>query len=370
MPKLPKNAFTLVELLVVISIISILSVIGLVVFTNIQKSARDSKRKADIDSISKAYEAKYSTGGQYQKLSDDDFGSGKIPISPEGSIYQYVSGPDAPGPTLSGFLVCAALDGFSGQCNGSPSQTTCFCRRSTQGSTTDGPGGDTGGGNEVATCPSIPGLAGYWKMDEGAGNTASDSSGGGNSVSLKNGVAWDLGKVYGAVKLDGSDDFLESNQVFDVTTTTSWTISAWIRPQGTSGGSTIAAISTNPQNYIYLHRIENGLGWRVVRNGGEISRKRAAGSFVADNWYHIVLAYQSGVPDVAAYVNGNQLGPRSQQAYDSPPNVSSKTWFGRIFTPDVSMFYSGLLDEFRIYTRALDFSEVNALYNSGAGCTN
>ncbi|MBU1000240.1 prepilin-type N-terminal cleavage/methylation domain-containing protein, partial [Patescibacteria group bacterium] len=47
------KGFTLVELLVVISIIAILSVIGIVVFTGVQKGARDAKRKADINAIAK-----------------------------------------------------------------------------------------------------------------------------------------------------------------------------------------------------------------------------------------------------------------------------------------------------------------------------
>ena len=51
--------FTLVELLVVISIIAVLSVIGVTVFSGVQKSARDAKRRGDIDAISKALEVHY-----------------------------------------------------------------------------------------------------------------------------------------------------------------------------------------------------------------------------------------------------------------------------------------------------------------------
>lgn len=81
---LPKNkGFTLVELLVVITIIAILSAIGLVIFTNVQKGARDSKRKGDIDAIAVALEAnKPQGGGDYIVLNDNQFTGGKIPEDP------------------------------------------------------------------------------------------------------------------------------------------------------------------------------------------------------------------------------------------------------------------------------------------------
>lgn len=50
-----KKGFTLVELLIVISIISILAVIGGVVFSKVIPSARDARRKADLDQLMKAY---------------------------------------------------------------------------------------------------------------------------------------------------------------------------------------------------------------------------------------------------------------------------------------------------------------------------
>lgn len=48
--------FTLVELLVVIAIIAILSTIGMVVYGNMNKSARDTKRRSDIHAIALALE--------------------------------------------------------------------------------------------------------------------------------------------------------------------------------------------------------------------------------------------------------------------------------------------------------------------------
>lgn len=81
--KFNKKGFTLIELLVVISIIAILSVIGITVFQGQQKSARDARRRADIESIAQAMEAQKPSGSvTYKALEKNYFSAGIIPADP------------------------------------------------------------------------------------------------------------------------------------------------------------------------------------------------------------------------------------------------------------------------------------------------
>lgn len=60
-----RNAFTLVELLVVISIIAVLATIGLTIYSGAQKSARIAKRVEDLRNIKVALEIYYSRNNVY-----------------------------------------------------------------------------------------------------------------------------------------------------------------------------------------------------------------------------------------------------------------------------------------------------------------
>lgn len=59
------KAFTLIELIIVMSIISILIVGGYASYTNSFKSSRDGRRKADLASIQRALELYYEDVGAY-----------------------------------------------------------------------------------------------------------------------------------------------------------------------------------------------------------------------------------------------------------------------------------------------------------------
>lgn len=71
--------FTMVELLIVVVIIGILSVIGLNNFISSQLKARDSQRKSDLATLSKALEMYFNDKNQYPadtngEISDIDWG--------------------------------------------------------------------------------------------------------------------------------------------------------------------------------------------------------------------------------------------------------------------------------------------------------
>lgn len=106
--------FTLIELMVAISIVAILSIVGIVVYTNVQKTARDSRRSQDLNSIANALESKKQAGGVvYQALTAAEFSGGVVPKDPKADstgsdnqkycFWGNTDVPPTPGPTAPAY---------------------------------------------------------------------------------------------------------------------------------------------------------------------------------------------------------------------------------------------------------------------------
>lgn len=87
-----KSAFTLLELLVVMAIMAILTVLGIRSFGSIQIKSRDSHRKQDMQSISKALELYYNDFKRYPYSSSngeiEGCGVGALQACPWGYAWQ------------------------------------------------------------------------------------------------------------------------------------------------------------------------------------------------------------------------------------------------------------------------------------------
>lgn len=115
-----KKGFSLIELLVVVAIIAILSAIGIAAFRNVTDNARDAKRKADVEAITKALENQYNPEtGQYPTSLESSFFTGNaLPQKPEGGSYEVKLNNNK-----DGFQICATLDDGGTQ----------YCKQSSQG---------------------------------------------------------------------------------------------------------------------------------------------------------------------------------------------------------------------------------------------
>ena len=184
------------------------------------------------------------------------------------------------------------------------------------------------------------GLVSYWKFDETEGTDAADSSGKGKGGSLKNttGTEWTVGRIGGALSFDGVDGYVEMGGA-DVAPP--WTVAVWVIRQDAPGNS---AILNSPT---YSVRLEN---WDSVGFTHYKVRDYEFGySAPVDEWIH--LAFVGSATDTALYVNGAYHGA-------VPASISAPMWS---MSRDGKDRLNGILDDLRVYGRALAAGEIAAL---------
>src|SRR5688572_24925545 len=124
------------------------------------------------------------------------------------------------------------------------------------------------------------GLTGYWKFDEAAGTTASDSSGSSNAGTLVSGPAWTpSGKVNGALSLDGVDDYVSLRSQ---SLPSAFTLSAWVNVTG-NAETTLFAINNR---LFYVDSSNTYAFWNNQSTGSG-----SFGDVPAGSWQHITYTY-------------------------------------------------------------------------------
>jgi len=198
-----------------------------------------------------------------------------------------------------------------------------------------------------------PALTGWWKLDEGNGPTANDSSGNGNDGTI-NGATWTTGKFNGALDFDGIDDYVEiGTNNFNVN---AGTLSLWVRASGfTTSYSFIFGHSTIPAFANRIQLYTNDLSGNLDLGLGDSHRLRTdIIGLDTGVWYHIALTWDGTNYNV--YVNGSLL---ANGAYSG---LSSLNPFADIGNNGVAskrtQAWDGIIDEVRIYNRTLSQQEV------------
>src|SRR3989344_3840895 len=198
----------------------------------------------------------------------------------------------------------------------------------------------------ISKPPTNLGLVGYWSMNEGTGSYAGDSSGNKNTGTLTNGPTWVDGKRGKALNFDGSNDF---------------TACAWFKDDGVVNGTHERIIDKSYQNGFWIGRnntVTNSWG------GGVLEAVSPYGRFVtlSDGVWHHICSKREGTTHTIIGDGGavSTSGTVANTVLDS-----TAVRIG-IYHVENSGQFGGLIDEARVYTRALSAAEIQALYNSGA----
>ena len=207
------------------------------------------------------------------------------------------------------------------------------------------------------------GTTGLWYLDDGSGSVAVDSVGSNNGV-LGGGASFPGdGLIGGAVELDGSDDHVDIGAAV-VDTTKSYTVSAYVRLDSSSGTQTVLSQDGNRSSGFFL-QVHDGKWVFAVPSADsdsfDISRASSSSVVLAGVWTHLVGVHDGEADELRLYVNGEQDGTA---AFASPWSAAGSLVFGRGKYQGGSVdFLDGRIDEVRTYDRALASNEIAELYD-------
>jgi hypothetical protein len=215
----------------------------------------------------------------------------------------------------------------------------------------------------VAVSPDLT-LKGYWKLDDGSGTTASDSSGNANHGTLlpapPNGPVWTTGHLNGALEFDGTNDYVNVG-TSDFGATSEITIAFWVYATGSGTGyQTLIARNLSVHSFAVELSKTTAKFRTVIRTAAGTNYLNSNAVLPPDSWHHFALTYRSG--ERVVYVDSVRDNSNALTG-DLRPYASDTTTLG---TNGVGQFFRGRLDDVRIYSRALTAQEVEALFGGAA----
>ncbi|WP_410584006.1 LamG domain-containing protein [Amycolatopsis sp. lyj-108] len=223
-----------------------------------------------------------------------------------------------------------------------------------------------------------------WQLDESGGIKVSDSTGA-RTGTLEPGTQFAPGRVGNAVQFDGKTGAIGTTGV-DLRTDESFSVSAWVYMDRRSDiVSKLTALSVDGERTSKFRLGHVADEMNATCFGGEFENPNACGKWVFEmaetdtdttvaraavpafpaemnSWVHLAGTYDRQTKKTWLYVNGKRVGDAT---LNGRWQASGGAQIGRGLTADKpSQFWTGRVDDVRVYTTALDKDRVSGLYKS------
>ncbi|MCS7254612.1 MAG: CehA/McbA family metallohydrolase [Armatimonadota bacterium] len=223
----------------------------------------------------------------------------------------------------------------------------------------------------------LHGLEGFWRLDDGVGEVASDASGNGRHGKIVRAewVRSDNADAF-ALKFDGLFSFVDiAGEPFQFREEV--TIAAWINPSDLSSEGAIVSLGReHPSSGYHLIHSGGALNFLVATEkrarvgSGALFRLSTKPVLQLGKWVHVAATYSANRDEAIIYVDGE---PAAKSKADG--KIAYYAVWGIQYPPITigdrshqKPFWSfdGLIRNVRIYSRALSYEEISAIYSDEA----
>jgi hypothetical protein len=212
----------------------------------------------------------------------------------------------------------------------------------------------------TVTAAAPTGLVAAYGFDVGSGTTAPDQSGGGNTGALTN-TAWagaSAGKFGNALSFNGSNASVTVADSNSLDLTTGMTIEAWVNPTSVTGFRTVV-VKERPGDLVYgLYAGSDSNRPQSQVTVGSPQLLDAPSGIPTGSWTHLAATFDGSTQRL--YLNGAQVATRASAGSILTSTSALKIGGNSIW----GEWFSGLIDEVRIYSRVLSATEIQADMNT------
>jgi serine/threonine-protein phosphatase CPPED1 len=189
-------------------------------------------------------------------------------------------------------------------------------------------------------------LSAYWKLDETAGDIAYDSAVAPHNGNLMGQPIWQPagGMVGGALLLDGDDDYVSTDFILDPSKG-SFRVFAWIKG-GQPGEVIISQKGSSGRSWLCTDA-QTGALMTDLRFPGRASKSLVSQYIITDNqWHYIGVVWDGSYRSL--YADGLEVAKDSEKITGLIGSTGG-LYLGAGNTLEASGFFTGLIDEIRIY---------------------
>ncbi|UCG49051.1 MAG: LamG domain-containing protein [Phycisphaerales bacterium] len=203
--------------------------------------------------------------------------------------------------------------------------------------------------------PPTSDILGHWKLDENQGQTAEDSAAD-NDGALHGNPIWRpaAGKVDGALEFDGDADYVETPFVLNPAQTP-FTALAWIKG-GAPGQAVLSQTSGTGIGRSWLCADSSGALMTALLFPGRTGYPLMSQFHITDgNWHHIGIVWDGSRRHL--YADGADVSTDFMDI-PAPEAADGAMYFAAAPALEAHCFWNGLIDDLRIYDRALAPHEI------------
>ena len=173
-------------------------------------------------------------------------------------------------------------------------------------------------------------------------------------------AAGDLGR---AMSFDGINDYVDLPIGSLLGSLSDMTVATWVNfPNAGGSWQRIFDFGSGTTSYIMLTPRQGTTGpMTVAVTSATVPEKRfVAPGTLASGWHHVAVVVDSATMIVDLYLDGTIVASDSTTVLPKDLGVTTQNWLGRS-QYDADAYFTGLLADFSIYSRALSAGEVRYL---------